>query len=90
MAKIIKTFEHKLGKCSETTKIICVFADKYNDKNVIFVTNDDKVYGFGYNRKKFLGLGYVENVTKPTLIIVHHKRAKKFCLSLSLSHPSQG
>jgi hypothetical protein len=68
MAKIIETFKNKLEKYLETIKIICVIADKYNDKNVIFVTNDDKVCGFGYNSTKCLGLGDSEKVTEPTLI----------------------
>jgi hypothetical protein len=68
MAKIIETFENKLREYLETIKIICVIADKYNEKNVIFVTNDDEVYGFGHNSSKCLGLGDREKVTEPTLI----------------------
>lgn len=34
----------------------------------LFVTNDNKVYGFGNNKKGRIGLGPVEKVFEPTII----------------------
>ena len=47
-------------------KFFCVFGDNEND--VIFVTNDDKVYAFGDNKYGCLGLGHNNRVNEPNIV----------------------
>ena len=42
--------------------------DDINGFNVLFVTNEDNVYGFGSNRWGFCGLGHNKNVKDPQII----------------------
>ena len=48
-------------------KYIHIFDDK-NGFNVLFVTNEDKVYGFGSNQWGVCGLGHNKNVKDPQII----------------------
>ena len=48
-------------------KLFYIF-DNNNNQNVLFVTNDDNVYGFGENKYGMIGLGHYDKVSKPTLI----------------------
>jgi len=56
-----------------------VFNDYYNEKNVLFVTNDDLVFGLGVNIKGCLGLGHNSAVHSPQLIPqLCHKSVQQF------------
>ena len=57
-------------------KLIHVFD---NNKNVLFVTTDDRVFGFGYNESGVLGLGHNERVEQPIEVTeLTDKRIKEF------------
>ncbi|CAG2179016.1 unnamed protein product, partial [Oppiella nova] len=49
-------------------KLFHVFNDYTNDKNILFVTNDDTVYGLGANNNGCLGLGHENAVKTPQTI----------------------
>ncbi|CAG2173346.1 unnamed protein product [Oppiella nova] len=49
-------------------KLFHVFNDYNNDKNILFVTNDDTVYGLGANNNGCLGLGHKNAVKTPQTI----------------------
>ncbi len=58
----LKTF-HILNKLKDDflneIKLLFIFQDSYiNQKNVLIVKNDDKVFAFGGNSNGVLGFGY--------------------------------
>ena len=54
-----------VGRVINDIRLLCVFG---RGNSVLFVTKDDKVYGFGHNRNGCLGLGHwTEDIKKPEL-----------------------
>ena len=53
----------------QNIKLLHVFDDySINNKNVLFVTLDDRVYGLGDNSFGCLGLGHLSTVQSPQII----------------------
>ena len=62
----------------QNIKIFHVFNDK-NGKNILFITSDDKVFGFGYNTYGCCGLGHDRDVNEPQIIPeLCHKNMQQF------------
>ena len=62
-------------------KIIHVFNDN-NGKNILFITSDDKVFGFGSNGFGCCGLGHNSVVNEPQIIPeLCHKNIQQFFIS---------
>ena len=60
-------------------KIFHVFNDNYNKQNVLFITSDDKVFGFGSDRFGCCGLGHNSVVNEPQIIPeLCHKNIQQF------------
>ena len=63
-------------------KLIDVFESRVeasDERNVLFVTIDDRVFGFGYNMDGVLGFGHCESVEKPQeLLELRYKKVKEF------------
>ncbi|CAG2162909.1 unnamed protein product [Oppiella nova] len=66
-ATIRNSFEAKIDKVIYEIKLFHAFDDK-RKYNLIFVTNDDQVYGMGANYWGTLGLGHNQYTTQPELI----------------------
>ena len=49
-------------------KIFHVYDDIYHEKNVLFITSDDKVFGLGSNAFGCCGLGHNSVVNEPQII----------------------
>jgi len=56
-----------LGGFKSSIKLLHIFND-FNGYNMLFVTNDNKVYGFGSNQYGCCGLGHNRVVNEPQLI----------------------
>ena len=64
-------------------KIFHVFDDK-KGYNALFITSDDKVFGFGSNYFGCCGLGHNSVVNEPQIIPeLCHKNIKQFCIGFS-------
>jgi hypothetical protein len=70
MSAIIKDFKI-LNELKEDflneIKLLHIFKDKLNDRNVLIVTNDDKVFAFGLNNWGVLGFGHQNSVKELTI-----------------------
>src|ERR1700692_410388 len=78
--KICSKIEPKLKKI---VKAFHVFDDK-NGLNVLFITSDDNVYGFGQNYCGCCGLGHNSVVNEPQVIPeLCHKNIKQFFIGLT-------
>ena len=78
--QIYSKIEPKLKK---VVKAFHVFDDK-NGLNVLFITSDDKVYGFGQNTRGCCGLGHDNVVNEPQVIPeLCHKNIKQFFFGFS-------
>ena len=78
------------GDICEQVKEEIKFYHIFGDKSVLFVTNDDRVFGFGKNNYGQLGLGHKRDVTSPMEIpqlkdkgIVRFYTGLTFVLALS-------
>ena len=68
-SKLVDSVRHDI-------KLIHIFD---NNKNVLFVTTDDRVFGFGHNESGVLGLGHNERVEQPIEVIeLRDKKLKEF------------
>ena len=73
--EICSKIEPKLKK---VVKAFHVF-DDFNGLNILFITSDDKVYGFGQNTWGCCGLGHSNFVNEPQVIPeLCHKNIKFF------------
>ena len=62
----------------QNIKIFNVF-DDWKGYNVLFITNDDTVYGFGSNQWGVCGLGHDKSVDSPLIIPeLCHKNIQQF------------
>ena len=43
-------------------RLVYVFGHRSNECNIFIITNEDKVYGFGYNTRGVLGFGHDKNI----------------------------
>ena len=82
MSEIIEKFKicDKIPQnMRQNIKLLHVFDDCIIDKNVLFVTLDDRVYGLGDNSYGCLGLGHSETVHSPQIIPeLCHKNVQYF------------
>ena len=70
-------------KIKKIVKIFHVFDDE-KGLNVLFITSDDKVYGFGQNSFGCCGLGHNSVVNEPQVIPeLCHKSVKQFFIGWS-------
>src|SRR6201996_8507091 len=77
--EICSKIEPKLKKI---VKAFHVF-DDYIGLNVLFITSDDNVYGFGQNTWGCCGLGHNSYVDKPEVIPeLCHKSVKQFFIGM--------
>ena len=76
-----KIFENLSQQIIIKIKIFHVFRNHY-DVSLLFVTHDDKVYGFGCNRFGRLGFGHENNIIAPQepqeLVALSGKRVEEF------------
>ena len=81
MSELLNRFEifSKIGEeIKQKIKIFHVFNDK-NGQNLLFITSDDKVYGFGSNYSGCCGLGHNSVVNEPQIIPeLCHKNIQQF------------
>ena len=65
-------------------KIFHVFDDCFERQNVLFITSDDKVFGFGYNTYGCCGLGHNSVVNEPQIAPeLFHKSIQQFYIGIS-------
>ena len=65
-------------KFKKSVKALHVF-DDYKGLNVLFITSDDKIYGFGQNSLGCCGLGHNSVINEPQVIPeLCHKNIKQF------------
>src|ERR1700692_525634 len=78
--KICSKIEPKLKKI---VKVFHVFDDNFG-LNVLFITSDDNVYGFGQNSFGCCGLGHNNVVNEPQVIPeLCHKKIKQFFIGMN-------
>ena len=66
---ILKTFTitNKIGVLRSFIEYFYIFFDMFGH-NILFITNDDSVYGFGSNENGCCGLGHNNSVSEPQII----------------------
>ena len=69
LSNILKTFTitNKIGVLRSFIEYFYIFFDGLGH-NILFITNDDSVYGFGYNYHGGCGLGHNNSVSEPQII----------------------
>ena len=69
LSNILKTFSiaKKIGELKSSIKYFYVFFDKLGH-NILFVTNNEDVYGFGNNGFGLCGFGHNKSVSEPQVI----------------------
>ena len=69
LSYILKTFpiSNKIGVLRSFIKYFYLFFDTLGH-NILFITNDDYVYGFGNNNNGLCGLGHNKSVSEPQII----------------------
>jgi alpha-tubulin suppressor-like RCC1 family protein len=65
--KRFKVLEKLKEEFLSKIKYTYAFQHKANECNIFIITNEDKVYGFGYNKRGVLGFGHDKNVKLLTL-----------------------
>ena len=82
MSELLNRFEifsNISEKIKQKIKLFHVFNDFYGNKNALFITSDDKVFGFGYNTFGCCGLGHNSVVNEPQIIPeLCHKNIQQF------------
>ena len=70
LSNILKPFTitNKIGVLRSFIEYFYIFFDEYKGHNILFITNDDSVYGFGSNIDGCCGLGHNNSVSEPQKI----------------------
>ena len=95
ISNILKTFTitNKIGGLRSFINYFYIFFDKLGH-NILFITNDENVYGFGFNFCGCCGLGHNNSVSEPQIIkeLCNNNVIKFFhgiCFSMALTNDNE-